>query len=503
MKRIASGSQVASAPTYAAGVGTPGHFADAGSTPAAAPTELTPEWCEGVQEAVCQTIEGSGAALSSSSSQFAETMVGVHGIKSHATSAGPSTPNKRVVIASNAGVSAGAQSAAIAASGTSTAGGTNSLVAACTGALASGTQSAAVGCDSSTASGNVSAVVGCSDGTASADDSAVLGGLSCTVSGARSVALGGDDNSVTGTDCAAIGGADNVVGGANSAAMASTGTTIAGGGRAAAVGCRNSYVGGPHMVLVGSFNAALFDDKTTGSADGAIGGGYNGTPLGGTPTANTQLTWTIGSTTGDVNTTGTVTGSSPNTDFAEVFANASKGVLPDGCLVTLRAGCAAVAAPGDRVHGVVSAAPGVLLGAGSLGWSGQYEADEFGRVAWETVEMVAFDGFAGDVRCCELPIPDGAERWTVRLRKRSAGYDPSRPYTPRTARPEEHTAVALVGQVRVRVGKGVTEGDLLAPGAGGVAVAAKAPKGRPVEVLTITSPYDAARGYAVAHCLVG
>jgi len=63
MKRIATGSQAASAPTYAADVGTPGHFTSPGSTPGAALTQLSAKWCEGVQEAVCQTIEGAGAAL--------------------------------------------------------------------------------------------------------------------------------------------------------------------------------------------------------------------------------------------------------------------------------------------------------------------------------------------------------------------------------------------------------------------------------------------------------
>ena len=76
-------------------------------------------------------------------------------------------------------------------------------------------------------------------------------------------------------------------------------------------------------------------------------------------------------------------------------------------------------------------------------------------------------------------------------------------YIRRTSRPDEWTAVALVGQVRVRIGSGVAVGDFLEAGHDDCAVASVAPLGRPVEVMEIVTEYDAAKGYGVALCLVG
>ena len=87
---------------------------------------------------------------------------------------------------------------------------------------------------------------------------------------------------------------------------------------------------------------------------------------------------------------------------------------------------------------------------------------------------------------------------------RNPDFDPAQPYSPRQARPEAWTCVALLGQVRVRIGQQVEESDYLTPGADGCALGTLArPDGRLLEVMEITTPYDKARGYGVALCLVG
>jgi hypothetical protein len=71
--------------------------------------------------------------------------------------------------------------------------------------------------------------------------------------------------------------------------------------------------------------------------------------------------------------------------------------------------------------------------------------------------------------------------------------------------PREWCPVALVGQVEVETIGDVCLGDYLVPAANGRGVAVDEPPrtGRPVEVLEVREPFDAALGYGVALCLVG
>ena len=121
-----------------------------------------------------------------------------------------------------------------------------------------------------------------------------------------------------------------------------------------------------------------------------------------------------------------------------------------------------------------------------------------------TIKVKVRDAYDGLAFQAPAPFPADARCYTVEAPKPSEAYEPGRQHIARTARPEEWTPVALVGQVRVRIGDGVTVGAFLSPGANGCAVARPgAGTGRPVEVMEITTPYDAARGYGVALCLVG
>jgi hypothetical protein len=563
MKRIASGTQAAALPTHPAGTGTAGYFVDAATTPTGTPTSLTPEWFNAVQESIVRTIEDGGGTPATDFDLFKTTVSGVHGIKAHATSlSNVTTPKTRVALASATVTVSGAHSAAVAASGTIgvtgarsaaiacegivVASGADSAVMAVSGGIASGDQSAVVGGTSTAASGHRSVCLGGSSAASSAADAATLGGDNPTASGLKAVAAGGHDLTASGENAAAIGGDTNVaaadesfVGGGNSHDIQSGSTRAAvvggnnhtitaaraialggdshilGGADSAALGGANNIVsaaksfviGGTgndiasgaaqcgvlasdtcqvlatssktNMLLVASKNAELHTDgdPSSGGADGfCLALGYNASNPGAT-VINTNLTIMLAGKHGIIQTSGAITASTdPNSDFAEMFENAEPGSIPDGTLLARVGRKVRIARPGDRVMGVVSATPGILLGTGGLHYAKRYATNEFGR------PLLNEDGSRMDAQ----------------------GYDNQRPNVARTARPDEWTAVALVGQVRVRIGKGVEEGDYLTPGADGCALGTLArPDGRPVEVMEITTPFDAARGYGVALCLVG
>lgn len=562
MKRIASGTQVASIPTFPADTGTPGYFADAATTPSATPTAITPKWVNAVQEAVCQTIEGAGVALSDTMSQFADVVKGVHGIKAHATDTGVvSTPLSRAVVAvvgSRAtGVGAGCfgggyglasgQAAAVVGGETMNATGQNSgcfgggshtasaLGAVCVGGVsgsasaaeagtfagdnptASATKAVAIGGHDLTASGENGAAVGGDTNIAGALNSfvgggsshdvqsgatggAVLGGLNHTISGARSTAMGGDSHQITGADSFALGGEDGTIAAAQSGAIATDTCIILDGS------------GKPNKVLVASLGATLESDgnPSGGGADGyCLAGGHTNDPVGGA--TNVDVTWLLSSKHGTLaldNTT-LISGA----DYAEYFPNVTEGIIPPGSLVSRQGKKVRLARPGDRVLGVVSAAPSVVGNAAGLAWSGAKLRDEWGAIVYEEREVCRFETtddegvvyqYRGLVSKCPVEIPADAERWMSRDPVRNPAFDPSQAYSPRQARPDQWTCVALLGQVRVRIGPDVEEGDYLTPGLDGCAVGTLArPDGRPVEVMEITTPYNPVTGYGVALCLVG
>jgi hypothetical protein len=580
MKRIASGSQVASIPTFPADTGTPGYFADAATTPSATPTAITSKWVTSLQEAVCQTIEGAGVALSDTMSQFADVVKGVHAVKAHATDTGVvSPPLARAVVAAvgsratgvgsgcfagGSGLASG-QAAAVLGGETMNATGQNSacvgggshtasaLDAVCVGGTsglasaadagtfagdnptASAAKAVAIGGHDLTASAANAAAIGGDTNVAAADESfvgggnshdiqsgstraAVVGGNNHTITAARAIALGGDSHTLGGADSAALGGANNIVSAAKSFVIGGTGNDIASGaaqcGVLASDTCQIMATSSKtNMLLLASKYAELHTDgdPSGGGADGfCVAGGYSGSDPGATVT-NTNLEWLLSSKHGTLalDNTSLISGA----DYAELFENAVDGVIPPGSLVARAGRKVRLARPGDRVLGVVSANPSVVGNAADLNWSGRKLRDEWGAIVYEDVELVAFevtgeDGvtylYDGPLSACPVPVPEGTPVRVSREPARNPDFDASLPYVARRHRPDQWTAVALLGQVRVRIGKGVEEGDYLTPGADGCALGTLArPDGRPVEVMEITTPFDAARGHGVALCLVG
>ena len=104
------------------------------------------------------------------------------------------------------------------------------------------------------------------------------------------------------------------------------------------------------------------------------------------------------------------------------------------------------------------------------------------------------------------PVPDDATTWEREVMIRGEGYDPSRRYVPRADRKDEWTCVGLLGQLLVRVEKGVGADDWIeageVPGVGRKAAGPPVDGGARVECMEITSAYDKKRGYAIARCVV-
>lgn len=510
MKRIASSTAVAVAPTYSADAGTPGHFDESPN-----PTHLTAKWCEAVQESLVRTIEDGGGTPSDSMSQFNDAVAGVHALKSGATTTGTvTTPRTRAVLASTTSSAAAANSSVVSSS-VSVASAAESCVAASTVALASGVASAVIASAGTTfgviceARGASSAVIACDtealasgarsivaaskSSTASGPSSAVIGGETNTAIAAKSATLGCTTSDATGVNGVAVGSVTAVASGDRSFVAASDTVTASGAGSVVLASTKdstnvvNAATGGSlisgyscHLSANATRSVVLASHNVNMNTSYSVGGGVDAVShLNGTN--NDGQTWRIESSDGDIFTDGTAGAGAA--DFAEMFENIERGEIPAGCLVARDGRKVRLALPGDRVHGVVSGAPAVL-GGSPLSWPGRYERDEWGR---------------------KIPMDFNG----VTIPKPSDAFDRSRgDYVRRTERPEEWTPVALIGQVRVRIGSGarpggVRVGDLLAPGPDGCAVATASPLGRPVEVMEIVQEYDPAKGYGVALCLVG
>ena len=440
----------------------------------------------------------------------------------------------------------------------------NALIAAADDCQVTGTDCAVIAADLSDVDGVNCASMATKGGdiTGTSTECVVLAAEDSTLDDSAQCAILASENvtGANGINSAAIAAAGGTVNGSHAATLATEscgadGTAAAtlasydaetDGDMCSSVGCHSTNVGNTrtNAVLVGSKNAELGHSF-------ALAMGYHASVKPTFSDSSQNLTFRVDGTTGNIYCDGTAGAGAA--DFAELFENETIGALPVGTLVARTGRKVRVALPGDRVAGVVSADP-MLLGNSGQSWAGRYARDEFGSkitevheyVKWpalyeprevtevvtetrkvqsqivavngaplfvdepydverkRTIKVKVRDAYDGLAFQAPAPFPADARCYTVDAPKPSEAYEPGRQHIARTARPEEWTPVALVGQVRVRIGDGVTVGAFLSPGANGCAVARPgAGTGRPVEVMEITTPYDAARGYGVALCLVG
>lgn len=406
-----------------------------------------------------------------------------------------------------------------------------------------------VGSTTSAAFGVNSAVMASVNGRASADRSAVI---ACDIhpddistgiiNGNNSVAiavetLGNADIEVYGDSCALIASTDGSIGGDNGVIAASETCAIGPNPRCAVIGSTLSTISAGsgfqpnNAVVLGSLRCSLgLGADTAAGRQNVVAGGYSAT-------TGVAPSWRIESNGGTMRSTAAHTTS--GLDYAELFENGDKTPHAPGRLIARRSKCAHLAQPGDRILGAVSVCPTVVGGDDGLAWSGRYERDEWGAIIWEDVEVErevddreAVEAYKAERARLQTAIREAdtlegkralAEqlaalqkpakvtvREMTRQMRTSPKWDPTREQVPRSERPDQWTVVGLLGQIRIAIGEGVAEDDALMPGADGIGVKATreyliegiVSGGARVEVMEITSPFDAERGYGIALCLV-
>ncbi len=171
---------------------------------------------------------------------------------------------------------------------------------------------------------------------------------------------------------------------------------------------------------------------------------------------------------GNVRADGTF--ASPAADYAEYFEWADGNPNKEdrvGITVALQDGKIRAAQPGDTVIGVVSVVPGVVGDAAELNWQGKYVTDDWGRPildpchhwTWEDKDGVCHS--VASYATSDQEIPKNAKKVTVDGEGRplttprlNPNYDSSKPYVPRSQRPE-WSAIGLMGKLKVRRGQPV------------------------------------------------
>ena len=160
---------------------------------------------------------------------------------------------------------------------------------------------------------------------------------------------------------------------------------------------------------------------------------------------------------------------SSGADYAELFQWQDGN--PDrqdraGRFVTLDGDKIRMANPDNSyVVGIVSGSPSVVGDVYDDQWAGMYLTDVFGRPVWETADVPEETDGAGNVI-----VPAHTER----RRKLNPDYDPSKPYLPRSQRPE-WDAVGLLGKlVAIDDGSCAVNG-WAKPGVEGIATASEWP----------------------------
>lgn len=304
-------------------------------------------------------------------------------------------------------------------------------------------------------------VAGTTTGSAEADASAVLASTGGTkASGDMSVALASSTGEATGT---------------RSAVIATGVSSKASGEYSAVIASRAGIAPESRSVVLSSFGTTALNPNT-------VVGGHSGgsdTPS----TANRK--WQLNSENGNITIAGSLASGANFSDYAEMFESTDGQKIETGFIVALDGDKVRKATDGDDLIGVISETAGVILGADELQWSGRFETNSFGGLIYENKEIMEVDEITGE-----------ETKQLAYLPKESASYDPSVAYVPRIER-DEWQVVGMIGQVFVRVEKGLSQGDTIIAKDG---IGVKGDSNW--QVMKITTPYHVKRGYAIAKVLI-
>ncbi|QSJ04201.1 hypothetical protein vBSscSF1_130 [Staphylococcus phage vB-SscS-F1] len=195
----------------------------------------------------------------------------------------------------------------------------------------------------------------------------------------------------------------------------------------------------------------------------------------------------MSSTSGNIQTKGTVSSGQNFGDYAEYFESQSGQAIPNGTIVTLDGRYVRKAQVNDKPIGIISGTAGVILGDQMFHHKDKFLKDEFGVTLTE-LQLKEWEDDEGNKYSEEvevpIPNPDYVE------------YEDE--YIPRSERPEWNV-VGLVGQVFTRF-KGELKPNDYIKAENGVGVRDNV-NGH-YRVLEITTPYSTEKGYGVAVVLV-
>lgn len=195
----------------------------------------------------------------------------------------------------------------------------------------------------------------------------------------------------------------------------------------------------------------------------------------------------MSSTSGNIQTKGTVTSGQNFGDYAEYFESQSGQAIPNGTIVTLDGRFIRKAQINDKPIGIISGTAGVILGDQMFHHKDKFLKDEFGvtLTEWQTKEWQDDEGntYSEEVEI-PIPNPDYVE------------FEDE--YIPRSERPEWNV-VGLVGQVFTRFKGELKPNDYIKSDNG---VGVRDNVNGHYRVLEITTPYDSEKGYGVAVVLI-
>lgn len=358
------------------------------------------------------------------------------------------------------------------------------------------------------------AVITSVNGRSSSDGATVMGSDNCHASANRTIALVSSFMDVSGPTGAAIAATNGEVSGTRAVAIASQRCDVSGG--------RSLVAGSLDSVCTSASQGAVIASRATlNSVNGSLAMG-NGSSSSQSDASAANRTIHLFGTSGNVQISGALTSGHVFSDFGEMMRNGTGAEIPAGIILAMDGDEVRPAGPGDDIVGVVSHTMAVRAGDTPFFWQGRYLYDEWGRPVhdlisdpdweaeipdpdWVPVMIPVFDGSGIEIGQMPAPgqtapmIPNPSTQEMVAVHVENPDWNPALPQTPRSERPTDWTPVGMLGQVFARVAADVMPGDSLSA-VDGIGVKSAARTG--LRCMTITQPFDAGEGYAVARCLI-
>ncbi len=274
----------------------------------------------------------------------------------------------------------------------------------------------------------------------------------------------------------------------------------ASGNRSAVIASEDSEASGIRSAVInsnlcwasGSDSLILNATRVRSSVVGSTAGGWNTT--GDILTSNRK--WTLDGGTGNIATAGSLSEGASFSDYGEFFPNITGEEIPPGTPLVIDIGGeegfgVRPVREGEFIEGIVSETAGIRLNDTPFTWSKRYLTDEWGKQITEEYDVETEEVVREDD---ETRIP--SER-RIRLPVENPEFDPGRENIPRSERKSEWTLMGIVGQMYIRVEKGVKPGDHLI---GGDSIAVKSDRPTNIKLLKILQEK---KEYNIGYCFRG